>query len=171
MASRRPASLAWSTNRVLTAPVLGSAGKVVAGTDGPDVVLTLPAAAPGDIASVVALELDGPPACGRVRCPLRPGAGGVSARGPNLRKSNRIWVSRQEGNPAWPRAHHELTRGEDSLNWVVDIPSEGDYKVEISYAAAASAEGTPFSFAGLTGTVKRTSSDLAFRKFPTGSVT
>ncbi len=161
-------------NTVRAGRVLGSAAKVAWMRDGEDAVLTLSGDAPSDAASVVALELDGPPKVAG-EAALRPetdGALRLSAAAAEI-ESNLGQRAKKE-NLLGHVYVTQWTRGEDKLNWLVNVPAAGEYTVELSYAATRAADRVPFQLeAGkrvLKSLVKATPGQFAFRRTTLGKI-
>lgn len=161
-------------NTVRAGRVLGSAAKVAWMRDGEDAVLTLSGEAPSDAASVVALELDGTPKVAG-EAALRPetdGALRLSAAAAEI-ESNLGQRAKKE-NLLGHVYVTQWTRGEDKLNWLVNVPAAGEYTVELSYAATRAADRVPFQLeAGkrvLKSLVKATPGQFAFRRTTLGKI-
>jgi alpha-L-fucosidase len=141
--------------------------------DGPDILISLPAPAPDEVASVVELDLDGPPVVDKYM--IRGGDKGVyrlgaesseilSSMGQRAKKENllgHVYVTN------W-------TRAKDELFWPVEVAKPGRYKVEISYGAGGGSEGTPFVISAgsesVTGKVMPTGNPNVFKTFPVGTL-
>ncbi len=158
-------------NTVRSVRVIGGSGQQAESTrDGDDVLLQLPATAPNEIASVVALELDGPPRVA-ASVAIRPQKDGTLRLGADSTEIESNLGQRAKKENLLGHVYvTQWTRGEDKLNWVVNVPAAGEYKVEISYGAGRGSVNNKFVVNGLKATVKQTSSDLAFRTFELGKI-
>jgi alpha-L-fucosidase len=142
--------------------------------DGDDVIVSLPAAAPDQVASVVALTLDGSPQV--TPFAIRPDAKGSlwlgaesaeieSNLGQRAKKENllgHVYITR------WSRA-------EDVPTWIVEVPRAGRYRVEMSYGTSGGGVGTAFTLSAgdsqVIGKVERSaSSDLVFHQYAVGEL-
>lgn len=132
--------------------------------DGPDVIVELTGEAPDEIASVVALELDGEP----VAEPFanRPDAKGVITLGVESCEIDTEFEQRAKKENALGRVFlTQWTRDRDIPYWVVESPRGGRYAVEISYAARRAGAGFVVEAAGakLEGQAEATGGDWVFR--------
>jgi alpha-L-fucosidase len=161
-------------NEVRSAKVIGDAKAVLkTRRDGNDIIVSLPASAPDAVASVVALTLDGAPQV--TPFAIRPDANGSlwlgaesaeieSNLGQRAKKENllgHVYITR------WSRA-------EDVPTWIIDVPKEGRYRVEMSYGTAGGV-GTSFTLSSTDGQLvgkveKSPSSDLVFHKYTIGEL-
>jgi alpha-L-fucosidase len=161
-------------NRVLSARLLARPGsKLTTVREGNDTVIWLRGNAPDEIASVIALTLDGPPQAGSFLISPEPGnifnlgveSCEISTRFEQRAKKenfrNHVFLTR------W-------TREDDVPTWTIDVPKPGLYKVEITYGASRAAEGTAFIITagkGRTeGTIANTGNYEVFRTFPVGMI-
>jgi alpha-L-fucosidase len=162
-------------NKIRSVRILGNPGaKPAAVREGDDAILNLNSRAPDEIASVVAVELDGPP---RVTSDyaIRPDADGSLRLGADASEiESRLGQRAKKENLLGHVYLTQLSRGEDRPTWIVNVPREGDYAVEISYGASPGAEGNAFlvhaASGEIQGHVKRTAGDLVFKTFPVGTI-
>jgi alpha-L-fucosidase len=152
-------------NLVHRASLLGTGAALDVKRDGPDVLLHVPGRAPDDVASVVTLELDGPPVVEKYRnraddkgvYMLDAGAAEiVSSLGQRAKKENLL-------------GHVYITnwsRSKDEVSWVIDAPKAGVFKVEATYGATGPGEGTPFTISSgasqVGGKVEKTTNANVF---------
>ncbi len=132
--------------------------------EGPDVVLELPGEAPDEIASVIALELDGEPATE----PFfnRPDAKGVITLGVESCEIDTEFEQRAKKENALGHVFlTQWTRDRDIPYWVVETPRAGRYAVEISYSARRAGAGFVVEAGGakLEGKAEATGGDWVFR--------
>jgi len=161
-------------NKVVSAKLLArpSAGMVVL-RDGPDWVLRLPDDAPDEVASVVALTLDGPP---KVRpYVIRPDEQGVLRFGAeSCEIETRFEQRAKKENFLGHVFLTRWTRSDDAPTWTFTVPAAGRYRVEITYGAAGASKGTEFTVAAgsaqATGVVQNTQGDWVFKTFPVGEI-
>jgi alpha-L-fucosidase len=161
-------------NQALSARLLGQpTAKLALRREGADVLITLPAAAPDEIASVVALALDGPP---KVRpYVIRPDSSGVLRFGTESCEIETRFEQRAKKENFL--GHVFVTRWirpDDIPTWTFAVPAAGRYRVEIAYGAAGASKGTGFTVAAgsaqVTGAVDNTQGDWVFKTFPVGEV-
>ncbi len=161
-------------NKVLSAHLLAVPGAPIAiARDKGDVVLTLPQAAPDEAASVIALELDGPPRAGEFR--FHPDAGGMLTLGAESAKIETQFEQRAKLDNAL--GHVFLTqwsKPQDIPYWDIELPRAGKYQVAISYAATKPAIGSAYSVldgaANLSAAVKNASGDWVFSEDSIGEL-
>ncbi|MGB9611511.1 MAG: alpha-L-fucosidase, partial [Bryobacteraceae bacterium] len=139
--------------------------------DGPDVVLELPGEAPDEIASVIALELDGEP----VTEPFanRPDAKGVITLGVESCEIDTEFEQRAKKENALGHVFlTQWTRDRDVPYWVLESPRGGRYSVEISYAARRAGAGFTVEAGGarLEGKAEATGGDWVFRPRRLGEI-
>jgi alpha-L-fucosidase len=132
-------------NRVLSARLLGRPGaQLEVSRGGGQIVVSVPADAPDETASVIALALDGPPRAQPYR--IRPNSGGVLTLGVESAEIQTSFGQRAKFENAL--GHVFLTswsRREDLPTWTVEAPRAGRYRVEISYGAERRSAGTGFT--------------------------
>lgn len=141
--------------------------------DGDDVILSLPKTAPDEVASVIELQLDGPPVI--VPFAVRANEKDVLRLGAESSEIETEFEQRAKKEDF--RDHVYLTRwtrSKDVPYWVADIPKDGRYKVEVVYGANAAGEGTPYRVeigkGSVSSTVTKTSNALVFQKFTVGNL-
>ena len=139
--------------------------------DGPDVVLELPGEAPDEIASVIALELDGEP----VTEPFanRPDTQGVITLGVESCEIDTEFEQRAKKENALGHVFlTQWTRDRDVPYWVVESPRGGRYAVEISYAARRAGVGFTVEAGGarIEGKAESTGGDWVFRSRRLGEI-
>ena len=154
--------------RILGAP--GSTPKAV--RDGEDVIVSLPSDAPDEIASVVALDLDGAPRI-TAKMAIQPGADGtIWLKADAAEIESNLGQRAKKENLLGHVFITQWSRVEDKVNWVVNVPRAGKYTVDASYGTGRDAEKNFSVQAGsgrpMEAAVRKTSSELAFRKFPAG---
>ena len=136
-------------------------------------LIALPAEAPDEIASVVALSLEGPP---KVRpYVIRPDQNGVLRFGAESCEIETRFEQRAKKENFL--GHVFLTRWirpDDIPTWNFAVPAAGRYRVEISYGAAGASKGTQFTVsagaAQVSGTVGNTQGDWVFKTSPVGEL-
>jgi alpha-L-fucosidase len=141
--------------------------------DGDDIVVNLPASAPDDIASVVALQLDGTPrAIPAFEKPAEDGTITLPAASAEIESSlgQRLKMENIFGHAYLTR----WTRPEDVPTWKINIPKAGRYQISLRYAAQKSSGGLPFFLkAGdvlLNGKTEVTGDAQVFRQFTVGAM-
>ncbi|MGQ9918027.1 MAG: alpha-L-fucosidase [Bryobacteraceae bacterium] len=132
--------------------------------DGSDILLELPGEAPDEIASVVALELDGEPAVEPFS--NRPDAKGVITLGVESCEIDTDFGQRAKKENALGHVFlTQWTRERDVPWWVVESPRGGRFLAEISYAAQR--EGAVFTVEAadskLEGKAKATGGEWVFK--------
>lgn len=141
--------------------------------DGADLLVELPPAAPDEVASVVALTLDGAPQVEPYV--IQPGENGeinlgVESAEIETRFGQRAKIENALGHVFLTR----WTRAEDVPSWKFSVPKAGRYKVEISYGTPRGAAGMEYTIhAGksqLTGKTANTEGEWVFRSFPAGEL-
>ncbi|HWQ53590.1 MAG TPA: alpha-L-fucosidase [Bryobacteraceae bacterium] len=159
-------------NKVRSARLVGRPGqKLVISAEGGQVVVAVPREAPDEIASVVALELDGPPQAEPYV--TRPDASGVFTLRAEAAEIQSSLGQRAKFENALGRVFlTSWNRKGDVPVWSVDIPRAGRYKVELSYAANGG--GTPFTIATQSGKLEskaaNTRGEWVFRTHPAGEI-
>jgi alpha-L-fucosidase len=139
--------------------------------DGADVVLELPGEAPGEIASVIALELDGEP----VIEPFlnRPDSNGVLSLGVESCEIDTEFEQRAKKENALGHVFlTQWTRERDVPYWVVETPKGGRYEVEITYAARRAGAGFTVEAGGarIEGKAAATGGDWVFKTHRVGQL-
>ncbi|MBL8238176.1 MAG: alpha-L-fucosidase [Bryobacterales bacterium] len=139
--------------------------------DGDDVIVTVPAVAPDDTASVIALQLDGTP---QVKpsfdVPGQDGTLVLSAAAAEIESSHgqRLKMENIFGHAYLTR----WTRPEDVPVWTLNIPKSGRYSVSLRYAAARASKDLPFFIksgdALLRGKTEVTGDAQVFKDFAVG---
>lgn len=161
-------------NQALSARLLGQpAAKLPVRREGADVLISLPAAPPDEIASVVTLTLDGPP---KVRpYVIRPDAQGMLRFGAESCEIETRFEQRAKKENFL--GHVFVTRWirpDDIPTWSFAVPAAGRYRVEITYGAAGASKGTGFTIAAgaaqASGAVDNTQGDWVFKTFPVGEI-
>ena len=142
--------------------------------DGDDIVVNLPAQAPDEIASVVALQLDGTPrAIPAFEKPGEDGSITLSAASAEIESS---LGQRMKMENIFGHAYlTNWTRPGDVPTWKINIPKAGRYQISLRYAAQKSSGGLPFFLkAGdvlLNGKTEVTGDAQVFREFSIGAMT
>ncbi len=161
-------------NRVLAARLLGRpSDRLAVRRAGGDALVSLPEEAPDEVASVVALELDGAPA---VRpYVIQPDAQGILRLGAESCEIETRFEQRAKKENFL--GHVFLThwiRSDDIPTWAVALPRAGRYRVEVTYGAAGASQGTEFAVVAGTrqvaGTVANTQGAWVFKTFPVGEI-
>jgi alpha-L-fucosidase len=164
------------SNQVRSVRVLGNTqARPTVTREGEQILVKmLPAAPPDEIASVVAIELDGSPRVTRDYVVRADGSGVIQLGAETAEIESNLGQRAKKENLLGHVYLGQWTRAADRAVWVVNVAREGDYKAEISYGSTRDAESNPFLIqAGkseLRGDVKRTASELAFRTFPLGTI-
>ncbi|MBM3787132.1 MAG: hypothetical protein FJW30_22475 [Acidobacteria bacterium] len=139
--------------------------------DGEDIVVHLPAEAPDETASVIALQLDGAPnvlpyverAAEDGTLTLRAAAAEIETRFEQRAKKENLLGRVYLTN--W-------TRPDDVPAWRIQVPKAGRYRVTIRYAAGRASSGLPYKIqAGgqwVTGNTEPTSGNEVFEEFTAG---
>lgn len=142
--------------------------------DGDDVVINLPTQAPDEVASVIALQLDGTPrAIPAFEKPDENGVINLPAASAEIESSfgQRLKMENIFGHAYLTR----WTRPEDVPTWRINIPKAGRYQVSLRYAAARSSAGLPFFLKSgdvlLNGKTEVTGDAQVFREFTVGAMT
>ena len=146
--------------------------KLATSKDGEDILVRLPAGPPDEVASVVALKLDGPP----VTVPYfaTPAEDGTLRLGVESCEIDTRFEQRAKKENAL--GHVFLTgwtRADDVPTWTVNMPKAGRYKVEIQYSSRRT-QGVGFTIkAGnreVSGKAENTGGDWVFKTFPVGEL-
>lgn len=140
---------------------------------GKDVLVSLPEQAPDEVASVVALTLDGPPQVEPYV--IQPDEQGVLTLGVESCEIETRFEQRAKKENALGHVFlTRWTRPDDIPSWTFWVPKSGRYKVEISYGAARGSAGTPYTIvagkAQLNGQVENTGGEWVFKSFALGDV-
>lgn len=142
--------------------------------DGDDIVINVPAQAPDEIASVVALQLDGGPrAVPAYEKPDESGVITLSSASAEIESSlgQRMKMENILGHAYLTR----WTRPEDIPVWKVNVPKAGRYQIALHYAAPKLSAGLPFLIksgeAMLPGKTDVTGDAQVFREFAIGTMT
>lgn len=175
---------AWPSDRRLRVPgvsnkakavrLLGQPGaKLAARRDGPDLVIDLPAEAPDDASSVVALELDGAPKLAPFV--IRPDRKGVVTLGMESAEIETRFEQRAKKESALGQVYlTSWSRADDVPAWSFVLPAPGRYKVEVTYAASKGDAGKELVInAGSTETrakVEDTGGDWVWKSFGAGTL-
>ncbi|MGJ5820358.1 alpha-L-fucosidase [Paludibaculum fermentans] len=145
--------------------------KVLSKRDGDDILLTLPATAPDEIASVVELTLDGAP----VTVPFanRPDAKGLISLGVESCEIETEFEQRAKKENALGHVYlTRWTRDKDVPYWKLEAPKAGRYRVEAFYASRKA--GTPFTVeagaAKLVGASINSGGDWVFKSQTLGEM-
>jgi alpha-L-fucosidase len=161
-------------NNVISAKILGSnTGTLRMQRDGDDVLLELPAEAPDETATVIAVQLDGAPVAvpwmaqadkhGAIRL-------GVESCEIETKFGQRAGKENLLGHVFLTR----WTRADDVPTWRLSVPRAGRYAVDISYAAGNGAAGTDYVVtigkSQVAGKVKDTEGGLVFKQFRAGEI-
>ncbi|HPO13541.1 MAG TPA: alpha-L-fucosidase [Candidatus Hydrogenedentes bacterium] len=130
-------------------------------------IVSVPAAAPDAVASVVVLEIAGAPEV--VDVPFRAGADGVL--------EVRACDADIHGETAKYETSHQLdnigcwTNKNDWVSWLVEIPKAGAYDVEVNYACDKGAAGATYALSVCEQKVEgKVSSTDAWSKFKTEKI-
>ncbi len=181
-------------NKVVSARLLADpAAKLTAKRDGSDILITVPAEAPDEIATVVALTLDRTPK--PVPFVVRPdAAGAITLSAESAEIASRFGQRAKKENFLGHVFVTQWTRADDVPTWIVNVPKAGRYKVEITYGAGNASKGTEFTIgaaphqdipttevdprttnpvaysSSTSGTVTPTQNDWVFKTFPAGEM-
>jgi alpha-L-fucosidase len=161
-------------NRVVKARLLGApAARPSVRRDGPDLLVKLPAEAPDDAASVIALDLDGPPRLEPFV--IRPDRRGVITLGVESSEIETRFEQRAKTETAL--GHVFLTswsRADDVPSWNVSVPAAGRYRVEVTYGAGKGAAGKGLTVsagaAQVAGKIEDTKGEWIWKTFPFGTI-
>ncbi|HOA75169.1 MAG TPA: alpha-L-fucosidase [Phycisphaerae bacterium] len=154
--SERRIVLPGLINSVVRARLLGAATDAAApvvSRQGSDTIVSLPEKAPHPVASVVALELDGPPNVQPFT--IRPGPdGGISL------PATVAEIRSQHGQRARFEAVGEQvyvgnwTNAIDAVSWQFEVDTPGRYQVVLNYAAPQGSAGATFEIAAIVADPK-----------------
>jgi alpha-L-fucosidase len=141
--------------------------------DGDDILVSLPAEAPDETASVVELTLDGAPVAGPYV--IQPEEAGVLTLGAEACEIETRFEQRAKLENIL--GHVFLTRwlrSDDVPTWTVRIPKAGRYTVELVYGATRRGEGTEFTLTAgtsrLAGKVAAGRNGWVFQKHAAGAI-
>jgi alpha-L-fucosidase len=161
-------------NAVFKATLLGLPdSKLATERDGSDWIIRLPATAPDETASVIALQLDGAPQVTPYRD--RPDESGVLHLGiASAEIETRFEQKAKKENILGHVYLTRWTRPDDVPTWNISIPKAGNYKVELTYAAARGKKGLPFAVTvkslELPGLTQDTGDDQVFQPHAIGTL-
>jgi hypothetical protein len=141
--------------------------------DGDDVIVSVPADAPDETASVVVLRLDGPP----VTAPylIQPGRNGVIRLGVESCEIETRFEQRAKLENALGHVFlTNWTRPDDVPAWKFNVPGAARYRVEASYGSARGGQGAEFEVVAgkstLAAKVQNTGGEWVFKSYPVGEV-
>jgi len=141
--------------------------------DGDDIVISLPAQAPDDTASVIALQLDGTPQANPYfEKPNEEGVLTLSAAAAEVESNlgQRLKTENIFGHVYFTR----WTRSEDVPAWKVLVPNAGRYRVSLRYAAPRTSKDLPFLIkvgdTVLSGKTDVTGDPQVFQEFAIGAI-
>ncbi len=142
--------------------------------DGNDVVVSVGPGAPDDVASVVALVLDGAPnAAPYVITPGQDGALRLGVESSEI--ETRFEQQAKKDNFLGHVYLTDWTRADDIPAWDINIAKAGRYRVELRYGGRSSAQGVPFEIVSgastLSGKFAKPAGELVFKAEPAGIVT
>jgi len=161
-------------NLVQSAKVLGVQGSLLrTSREGNDVLVELPSQAPDEVASVVALTLDGAPMVEPYV--IQPDEKGVLHLGVESSEIETQFGQRAKKENFLGHVFlTKWTRADDVPVWRVSVPKAGRYKVELSYGAARGASGAEYTVsagkAQLTGKTVNTGGEMVFRAVTAGEL-
>lgn len=160
-------------NPVFSARILGMPNATVGiKKDGDEVTLTLPAEAPSDVASVIALKLDTMPVT--VPYSIRPNRQGVIELGAESSEIETRFEQRAKKENALGHVFvTKWTRNDDIPTWNLTTPGAGRYQVELTYGKGGKPEpASEFTIAvgaqKLTGKIESTGGDWVFKPHTAG---
>ncbi len=141
--------------------------------DGADLIVELPSAPPDDVASVIALTLDGTPQVEPYL--IRPGDNGVIHLGVESAEIETRFEQRAKKENALGHVFlTRWTRADDIPTWKLTVPKPARYKVEISYGATRASAGIDYTVsagaAQLAAKTANTDGEWVFRSFPIGEL-
>jgi alpha-L-fucosidase len=161
-------------NQVISARLLADpAARLTTTRDGGDMIVSVPLKAPDDIASVIALDLDSPPAAGEYR--IAPDAAGALTLGA---ESSEIETKFEQRAKLENALHHVFltswSKPQDVPYWNVAVPQAGNYRVAVSYAATKPSAGASFTVrdgaSSVAGTVGQTNGEWVFGEQEIGRI-
>lgn len=157
--------------RALAAPAVNLATR----RDGGDVIVSWPAASPRDeVATVIALTLDGAPRVGPSA--IRPDTKGVLQLGVESAEIETRFGQRAKKENLLGHVYlTHWTRSEDVPSWIITVPKAASYRVEVSYGTMPGGVNTPFSIVSgasrVEGKVEKSSSgELVFQRHAVGEI-
>ncbi|MFN7936313.1 MAG: alpha-L-fucosidase [Bryobacteraceae bacterium] len=141
--------------------------------DGADLIVELPAGAPDEVASVIALTLDGTPQVAPYL--IRPDEKGVISLGAESAEIETRFEQRAKKENALGHVFlTRWTRGDDVPTWKIAVPKEGRYKVEVSYGATRGSAGIDYTVgagkAQVAGKTMNTGGEWAFQTYSLGEM-
>lgn len=161
-------------NLVHSAKLLADPGRQFrTSRDGPDVIVDVAGDAPDEVASVVALTLDGAPQVESYV--IRPDEKGIVTLGVESCEIETRFEQRARKENALGHVYlTRWTRADDLPTWTFAVPDGGRYRVEISYGSTRSSQGTEFTVVAgrteLAGKVQNTDGEWVFRTFALGEM-
>lgn len=141
--------------------------------DGDDIVIDLPAEAPDEVASVIALQLDGEPRV--IPYVERPSEDGTLILSAASAEIETRFEQRAKKEDLFGQVYiTRWTRPDDIPTWKVNVAKAGRYRVVLRYAAGRGAKGLPFKVQvgdqWVTGATETTSDPQVFSEFPIGAM-
>ncbi|MCC6391412.1 MAG: alpha-L-fucosidase [Bryobacterales bacterium] len=161
-------------NLVQSAKVLGVQGSLLrTSREGNDVLVELPSQVPDEVASVVALTLDGAPMVEPYV--IQPDEKGVLHLGVESSEIETQFGQRAKKENFLGHVFlTKWTRADDVPVWRVSVPKAGRYKVELSYGAARGAAGAEYTVsagkAQFTEKTVNTGGEMVFRTVTAGEL-
>ncbi|MBV6434654.1 MAG: hypothetical protein IANPNBLG_04927 [Bryobacteraceae bacterium] len=161
-------------NLVQSARLLGArGGPLRTSREGNGVVVELPAEAPDEVASVVALTLDGPPVVEPYV--IQPDERGVLHLGVESSEIETQFGQRAKKENFLGRVFlTKWTRADDVPVWTMSVPKAGRYKVELSYGSARGAAGSAYTVsagkAQLTAKTESSGGEMVFHTVTAGEL-
>ncbi|MCC6345525.1 MAG: alpha-L-fucosidase [Bryobacterales bacterium] len=161
-------------NLVQSARLLGArGGPLRTSREGNGVVVELPAGAPDEVASVVALTLDGPPVVEPYV--IQPDERGVLHLGVESSEIETQFGQRAKKENFLGRVFlTKWTRADDVPVWTMSVPKSGRYKVELSYGSARGAAGSAYTVsagkARLTAKTESSGGEMVFHTVTAGEL-
>lgn len=161
-------------NLVQSARLLGArGGPLRTSREGNGVVVELPAEAPDEVASVVALTLDGPPVVEPYV--IQPDERGVLHLGVESSEIETQFGQRAKKENFLGRVFlTKWTRADDVPVWTMSVPKAGRYKVELSYGSARGAAGSAYTVsagkARLTAKTESSGGEMVFHTVTAGEL-
>lgn len=137
-----------------------------------DRIVNLPAEAPDEVASVIAVRLDGKPSVSPYA--ERRDENGVIRLGVKSSEIEARFEQRAKENFLGHVFVTRWTRPDDILTWKIAVPKAGRYQIDMSYVAAKGPEGGGFMVAvgaaSISGTVRDTGGDIVFKPHSIGQL-
>ncbi|MCC6364545.1 MAG: alpha-L-fucosidase [Bryobacterales bacterium] len=161
-------------NLVQSAKILGAQGSPLRTfREGSDVLVELPAQAPDEVATVVALTLDGAPLVEPYV--IRPDEKGVLRLGVESSEIETQFGQRAKKENFLGRVFlTKWTRADDVPVWTMSVPKAGRYKVELSYGASRGAAGAEYTVsagkAQLTAKTVNSGGEMVFHTVTAGEL-